>query len=101
MIETYGSLMVLMFQENRFFWASEDLEKGAVRCNFCGAYGERPDTLDHLSFCVIEMAMMAIANDSELQLRIKNGPKRPVLNFNIELTVFKGGDRTRRKTVHN
>ena len=101
LIETYGSMVVLMFQERPYFWAIEDKDKNAIFCQFCGKYGDHPSTLDHNPLCVIEGLMKMVHHDSDLKTRILSSRKRPVYHFNIELTVYKGGDPKRKKVHHN
>ena len=101
LLETYGSMVVLMFQQNPYFWAVEDEEKSAVYCDFCGRYGQHPSSLDHDPLCVIEGLMRMIHTDHTLKSRILASRKRPIFKYSIELTVFKGGDLKRKKTHHN
>lgn len=92
MIETPIGILLLMFQENRFFWAVKDTDRDMVECNFCGARHSDPRHLDHHPYCVIDMAMAAIRADQTLLDRVRNAPPRVVWKGSIQLTVFKGGD---------
>jgi len=91
MIDSPLGVLLALFQEDRYFWAVLDEDKHCVDCRFCGAHGERPETVQHLTYCVIELAARMIQSDETLLARVRAAPPRHVYKGTATLTVYRKG----------
>lgn len=91
MFDTPLGVLLALFQEDRYFWAILDEERHRVDCRFCDGHGDRPENVQHLRFCVIEMATQMIMNDESLLARVRNAPPRHVYHGTATLTVYRKG----------
>jgi len=89
MIDSPLGVLLAMFQEDRYFWAVLDEDRHRVDCRFCGGNGARPENVQHLPFCVIELAARMIQSDQSLMARVLRAPPRPVYKGTATLTVYR------------
>jgi hypothetical protein len=89
MIDTPLGILLALFQEDKWWWAVEDEDRQRVDCRFCGGTGERPESVQHLQFCVIELAARMIQSDENLMTRVMRAPPRHVYKGTATLTVYR------------
>lgn len=91
MVDTPLGLILAMFQEDRYFWAVLDEERNCIECRFCGGRGDTPEHVQHLTYCVIELAAQMIQGDESLLARVRSSPPRHVYKGTATLTVYRKG----------
>jgi len=91
MIDSPLDILLVMFQEDRYFWAVLDDERHKVDCRFCGGVGDRPENVQHLTGCVIELAVKMLMSDQAYLERVNGRPPRRVYRGTATLTVWRRG----------